>query len=201
MSVTNGYTTLQNIKDRLNPSSDVVSATDDTFLERVVEGVSRWIDGETGRQFFCSIETRLYDVPEDETLWFDCDYYSLTTVTNGDGTELTTSDYRVLPTNTTPKYGIELKDSSLYVWMPDANGDDDAVISVAGSVGYSVTAPFDIRETCEDIVVNIYKRRDGNNSSADSVVTAGGLVITPKDVSAMTRKTLARYVRVPVYGA
>jgi hypothetical protein len=203
MSITNGYTTLENIMVRLDPltSGSSGSPADTNFIERAIEGVSRWIDGETGRQFFCSSGSRLYDVPDDEELYFDCDFYSVAGITNGDGTALTTLDYRVMPTNSTPKYGVELKDSSLNVWMPDAYGDEDAVISVAGSIGYSPTAPFDIREACEDIVTNVYKRRDGNNSSAESIVTAGGLVITPRDISTMSRKTLNRYQRMPVYGA
>ncbi len=60
--------------------------------------------------------------------WMDDDLLTITTLTNGDTTVITSTYYDLLPKNDSPKYAIQLKESSPYYWEVDANGDDDFVI-------------------------------------------------------------------------
>jgi hypothetical protein len=159
----------------------------------MVEGASRLIDNICGgRTFYGRTETRYYDTPEDDTLFLDDDLLTITTLTNGDATTITSADYHLLPKNETAKHSIKLKDSSTLSWE-DNNGYDELAISVAGTWGYSSSAPHDIRAACEDIVVAAYKSRYGNNQSGSAIVTSAGIVITSDDIPRNVLAVLQRY--------
>jgi len=198
MTITNGYTTLQNVKDLLNPLGLATQATDDAVIERMVEGVSRWIDSETGRTFYArTTTTRIFDAPLGMTLYLDDDLLSIDSggFVNGDDTTIAASEYILLPANETPKYAIRLKSSTTVTWEDDANGNTEQIIDVTGSWGYSTTAPHDIRGVCEIITVNLYRNRYGQNNSGAATITGAGVVITPKDVPDWARATLQNYKR------
>ena len=48
----------------------------------------------------------------------------------------------------------------------------------------------DIREACLMIAGNYYKRRFGENATSETVITSGGVVITPRDVPGLAAETL-----------
>lgn len=110
--------------------------TDDGVIVDLLEKASRDLESMTGRQFYPTVETRLYDVPEDSELLLDGDLLSLTTLTNGDATVITTADYILRPNNLTPYYKIRLKGDSSVDWEPDSDNDTEQVISVLGWWGY-----------------------------------------------------------------
>ena len=139
----NGYSTLADYKKwsvaRGLSGSVVTDTSDDAVITSLIENISRYIDGETGRKFFPHIETRLYDVPREgnpRQLLIDDDLLDIITLTNGDDTVLTTTDYFVLPRNSSPKFAIQLKDYSSVYWTEDSNGSEEGVISVLGWYGY-----------------------------------------------------------------
>src|SRR5687767_1135016 len=82
--------------------------SDDGVIVDLLEQASRYFDEKSGRQAYPTIETRLYDVPSDSTLWLDGDLLSVITLTNGDTTVITTANYVTRPNNFTPYYAIEL---------------------------------------------------------------------------------------------
>lgn len=207
MTITNGYTTLQNVSDLLNPLGlgTSGSAADNGVIERMIEGASRYIDNETGRTFYASgSSARLFDVPPDEYLFFDADLYSASgsaaTVANGDGSDIT-AQVALLPTNGNPRYAARLKDSATVVFSGSASGDTHAVISVAGYWCTAPTPPLDIQRACEDIVITAYKNRYGQNTDGAAVVTAAGVVITPRDIPTGARVMLERWRRNNLAGA
>lgn len=170
--------------------------TDDGVISDILSAASKLIDSETRRTFYPRTETHYYDVPDGSTLYIeDDDLLSITTLTNGDSTVLTTTDYILLPANSYPKYGIKLKDSSDYSWEEDSDGNDEQAITILGSWGYSTTAPADIVEACLEIATAFYHRRFGENMAAESTLTAGGVMITPRDIPASARSIIANYVR------
>lgn len=102
MAVTNGYTTLANVKAALRLTDNV----DDALLEQAIEGSSRRIDGYCGRFFYqktATISLFAYD-PWNQPV---SDLVSITTLKtdeNADGTYETTwaaTDYLLEPTNAT----------------------------------------------------------------------------------------------------
>ena len=141
MSQINGYTNLADYKKwaATRNSSFSTDTSDDAVITSLVENVSRYIDNETNRKFFPHIETRLYDVPSEgnaRQVLIDDDLLEIITLTNGDATVLTTTDYFVLPRNASPKFAIQLKDYSSVYWTQDTNGSSEGVISVLGWYGY-----------------------------------------------------------------
>ena len=186
------YTTTQNIKDRLE--IDSVKAVDDQFITRLIESASAIMAGETGVNFVAASGTRYFDVPEGPELVVD-DFVTLTSITNGDGSAIATSDVTTLPANKTPKYVIRIKASSAAYWCATTAGDTVAAISVTATWGYSTAAPDDVREAVEDIVVSKYKSRFGVGAEGAATVTGAGVVITPRDITAFAKKVIDRYKR------
>ncbi len=107
MTITNGYCTLSQLKRELTmPAGDL---DDDARLELAIGAASRQIDAHTGRRFWqdATVVAREY-VADDARCVYVPDDISTTTGlivkvdTDGDGTYETTlssSDYRLLPTN------------------------------------------------------------------------------------------------------
>lgn len=197
MAITNGYTTLANVTARLTALSVTASATDDAFIERLVENASRFIDKETHRTFYARTETHYYNTPEDYELFIlDDELLTISTLTNGDATVITSGQYKLYPLNTNPKYIIRLLPSAGIAWTFSSAGDVEAAITVAGTWGYSASAPEDIREACEQIVMTAYQGRRGDGTQGAVTVTASGVVITPQDVPDIALKTIGHYTRI-----
>lgn len=142
MSTLNAYATLADYKDYIRSRNGNVPAdtTDDAIIESLLVSASRYIDSQTGRHFYPFIETRYYSVPgvdevDPRLLNLDADLLEVITLTNGDGTAIPSTEYKLQPKNSSPHYGIRLNDISTYYWATDASGDSHDVISVAGIWG------------------------------------------------------------------
>lgn len=196
MTITNGYTTLDNIKALLRIKTTPADTTEDALLERMVENASRLFDGESGRTFYARSETRYFDVPTGRSLWLDDDLLTVTAITNGDGTEIADTEYILEPRNGSPKYKITLKQSSSVRWTTDGSGNTEGVIAVEGSWGYASSAPADVRGAVESIVTTTYRSRYGQNVQGAAQVTAAGVVITPQDIPAEAWAVIRRYRRI-----
>ena len=193
MAITNGYCTLAEFKAMKDIAS--TDATDDGFIEDAIEAASRYIDGQTGRTFYARTETRYFSIPEDggRQLDVDDDLLTITTLTNGDGDTIAATEYNFIPKNVSPKHAVKLKEASTEYWETDSESNTEYVISIAGTWGYTATTPDDIKEACLDIARSCYKRRFGGNESSDSIITTGGVVITPRDVSGVAARIIQRY--------
>jgi hypothetical protein len=64
------------------------------------------------------------------------DLLEVISITNGDGTTVTSTQYSLLPSNTTPRQRIRLKDSAVVSWYTDSSGDSVGVIAIEGVWGY-----------------------------------------------------------------
>ena len=195
MAITNGYCTLADFKLWLNISS--TETDDDSVIEDIIEGVSRFIDGETGRTFYARTETRYFDVPPSlgRTLVLDDDLLTITTLTNGDENTIASTEYNLWPKNDPPYRRIILKASSTEYWEMDSSGNVEDVISVAGTWGYAASAPHDIRQACMMISTAWYKRRFGENTSSTVQITGAGVVIMPQDIPPTAMTILRKYIR------
>lgn len=204
MAITNGYCTLQEVKDELRVES--FDAIDDAVLERIIEDVSRRIDGHCARQFFVSgSAARYYSVPEDgaRELWLDDDLYGLTSITNGDGAAVATGQYYLWPRNAGAKAAVVLTEGGSTSWAPDANGNTEGVITVSGSWGYVDRAGTDARalrivdatrRAAVAWAVDEYKNRFGAASQV-STVTAARALLSQDGVPANVANALEPYRR------
>jgi len=193
MSITNGYASLADFK--AFHSIDSTDATDDGVIESAVEAASRHLDDQTLRTFYARTETRYYSVPEGLELRVDDDLLSITTLTNGDGDAIASSEYYLLPRNDTPKYAIVLKQSATELWVPDANGNTEYVISVLGSWGYASTRPDNVHWATLEMAKAFYARRTGQNMSMVARVTSAGVVLVPQGTPEWVADVIAGYRR------
>jgi hypothetical protein len=135
MTVTNSYVTRQDFLNWIYAVTQVL-ATDDLVIDEILEQASRYCDDTTGRRFYPLQATRQYDIPYDGVLQLVDDLLSLTTLTNGDLTVISSSDYVLQSVNAPPYWAIRLRDTSSVDWQPSAAGSAENVITVNGVWGY-----------------------------------------------------------------
>jgi hypothetical protein len=180
MAIDNGYATLDGYKGFAD--IDSTDTDDDAAIEKIIEGVSRYIDLKTQRRFYALTDTRFYDRPSGRELELDDDLLTITTLSNGDGVAIASSDYNLIPRNDPPYRAIRLTETSTIFWTLDDEGNSEFVIDVAGTWGYVAAHTDDIREACLMTTQSFVKRRFGDNVSGQVKITAAGVVITPQDV-------------------
>jgi len=194
MTINNGYATSAQFFAFAIPNGGT-STGDDAVIEEIIEAASRVIDNETRRTFYARGETRYYDVLDSNTLYLDDDLISVGKFTNGDGTEISSGDYLTLPYNDSPKFAVKIKDASTVTFEFDSTNNGERAVSLSGSWGWSTSAPKDVEVACLQIAKNVYNRRFGEGDNSETTVTAGGVVITPKDIPASARAVIQKYQR------
>lgn len=197
MAITNGYITLAEFKLWADPPGTVfdANANDDSIIEKLIEAASRRIDLMSGRRFYASTETHYFDIPSGRELRLRDDLLSVTTFLNGDGTTISSSDYALVDYNITPYYAIRLTEYSSVNWQLSATSGTEKALSIAGSWGYSTTAPLDIQEACFEIAKNAYNRRTGQGDQV-ARITAAGVVLSPADIPGWIRDLMNNYKRI-----
>jgi len=198
VTITNGYTTLADIKTLLRITT--TDADDDAVLEALITQSSRLFDGETARRYYTTAadETRTYQAEPDGVLCFVDDIVSITTLkTDDDGdrvyeTTWATTDYDTKPDNAAlngyPPMWLEIAPNGRYTFPTQSRG-----VQLVGKFGYSTSAPADVRQAVEDIAVTAYKRRFGENTESAATVTAAGVVLTPRDIPMSAWRVINRY--------
>ena len=111
-------------------------ATDDGVIRDLLESASRYLDDQTGRQFYPTIETRRYDYPDGRCIKLDQDLMAVITFSNGDGSAISASDYILEPANTTPYRKISLRNTATTYWMAGTGGATEQAISLLAYWGY-----------------------------------------------------------------
>lgn len=187
------YITLQDIRQYIK----MQTSTDDALLQSLITAAQDQIERRCRRTFeSLADETRYYTAdnlmlppidarPSQSVSWdsvygyyrrgvldVDDDLISVTTLLNGDGSTITSSQYWLLPLNTTPKSGIQLL--STVDWVLGL----DTLITLTGRFGYSLTAPDDIQLACKELVSYWYKNKD--SQVFDVIQTPDGAIMSPK---------------------
>ena len=267
----NGYFTLGDFLKWTTPLDMSGDAVDDGVINAIIESACRYFDAETCRKFYPTIESRLYDYTDERELLVDDDLLEILSITNGDGTTLTASDYNLTPYNIWPKSGIKIKQSSNNYWYTDNDGNTDAAITINAIWAYheryatgawvastTLAEDLDASETAFDVVnraglnsgrilrigneictvdktetsantITVVKRGDNGSTAAthsngatvyiwqpqdnvvqatkslaqeiyrrfgnrgaaeENIVTASGVIVSPKDVPAFTLHTI-----------
>ena len=186
------YCTVAEVKALLNANE----SGDDTLLATLVTRASAMVDSYTRRTFAERSETKYYTPYEDtdgRTLLLGDDLLSITTLTNGDGTTIATTDYVLRPANSLPAWGIRLKASSGISWTYEDAPED--AISVAGTWGYCTEAnrPADITQATARLALWLYRQREAPFSKVGNALTGEYEVpiALPDDIRAI----LSRYRR------
>lgn len=160
MAITNGYTTLVEVKNILRLTDSI----DDSLLETCIESASRQIDSHCERVFTSGTATRIYIPNDSYTVEID-DLVSLTTLetsSDGDGFDTTwnSNDYQLMPLNgyisgiQRPYDVITAVDDLFFPII-----GKEATVRVTGLFGWA-SVPTDIRQACNLIAIRQYKRYD-----------------------------------------
>lgn len=194
---------LDNVKAQLNIGQHgTLNTLDDALLTDYVYEASAAVEAHCGRRFSdvtngLGTLTKKYDYASpplfDRTLFVDDDLLSVTALTNGDGTVIASTEYRLLPTNNSPKYAIEIYDDSTIAWEYLTRRAE--AIQVQGSWGFAtstLTMPQDVRLATAKLTAWLYQTRD---NTGERVAFADGSVSIPPDAPPMVFKLLSRYVR------
>ena len=133
------YVSLADLKTYLG----VGNTGDDTLLSDVLTRAQSIFDSNFEFSFEAETATRYYDSVyiSGMSLLLDAPLLSITTLKNGDTTTIASSAYRLYPRNSTPYYEILLLDDSDVDWTFDTDGE----VSIAGTWGYTTTAPQDVK--------------------------------------------------------
>lgn len=174
------YATTAELKAYLGISG----TSDDTLLAALITRAQAAIDSYCGRTFQAASGTRYYDWRDvdGDTLYLDADLVSVTTLTNGDGTEIAETEYVLEPRNGTPKYAIRLLSTS--AWSVGV----DEEIAVAGQWGWSESPPADIVQATIRLAAYMYRQKDATTFDATAFTDVGVMTIPqgiPKDVLAL----------------
>lgn len=149
------YATLADFKSYISEMTGGIQTTftaaENTVLQLFLDQADAEINGYTGRHFGQGANNHTHYYTEEDidgdTLYLDADLVSVVTLTNGDGTVISSSDYWLLPMNASitgehtfdgSYWGIRLKSTT--EWQTPTDGR----ISVVGRWGYMQGAPIDV---------------------------------------------------------
>jgi hypothetical protein len=161
MAITNGYATLQDVKDVLRLTDSV----DDSLLELCVESASRLIDGHCERIFYSTDEETRYFFARSS---YECDIDDLVSLTtletapNGKAFDQTwsTAEYQLEPLNGfssgiyQPRTLIRAIDDLLFPTI-----GEEALVKVTGVFGWS-SVPIAVKQATIMQATRLYKRYD-----------------------------------------
>jgi len=181
------YATTAQVKTYLGIST----TGDDTLIGDLIDRAEAWIENHTNRIFESTGDTtRKFTVGVDtdgDTLFFDEDTYSITTVTNNadaaTGETVASTKYTTMPRNRTPYYAIKLLSSSDVSW--DYTDDAEEGITVAGRWAFSATPPNDVLDATIRLTGYFYRQKDADVFDVTAIPEAGVIQVPqgiPRDV-------------------
>jgi hypothetical protein len=190
VATTNSYASLEEFLGQIEADSS--KPVDDVYIERLLERCSREWDGDTQSWFYAHTQTRRYDLPRGRALCLDAPLLSVSSLTNGDGLAIASTEYNLTPYNGPHHTAVELLGSSNTSWQPGVSGDTRGVVYVAGSWGYvdrTSTDPESARVIGNTktavlaLALALYRKRYGVGTDGAATITGAGVVITPRDKS------------------
>ena len=187
------YATLAEVKAYLG----VTTSGDDALLTALIARAQSAIDAFTHRTFEASADsTKRFDADADtyEGLldWtpYGLDLCAITSVVNGNGTTITSTQYVTEPRHGTPYYGIRLKASTGLTWEWDTSSDSENAIAITGKWAYSTSAPADVVHAAIRLSAFYYRQKDSNVFESVAIPSAGVIEVPmgmPKDVSVILK--------------
>lgn len=202
MALTHSYVTLDEFQAL--PDLQAAEPGDDVFIERLLERCSREFDGDTGHWFYSHAQTRTFDTPHGRILELDAPLLAATRITNGGGSIVATTEYRLYPLNGPHATEVRIKPGSNTAWETSTSGDAEGAITVLGNWGYvdrtatdpeSAVAIANSKSATLALALAVYKRRYGVATEGVATVTGAGVVITPRDKSPEYLAIVERYRR------
>lgn len=174
-------------KEALKAYLGISATSDDDLLDALILRAEAIIETQTGRTFASGADATRYYGDGDfvgNTLYVDEDLCAITTITNGDGVEVTA--YKTVPRNRTPYHAIVL-DEGLWV-------EGDAEIEVTGRWAFSQQVPATIAHVAIRLAAWLYRQKD-NHADLDRAVVVNDMTILPTKLPADVLRLLYPYRR------
>lgn len=175
----------------------ITTATDDALIANLISAAQAYIDAKMGFSFEASADTeRTFDAVADVdgyTLTFDTWCCSITSITNGDGTAVTSDQYVTEPRNSTPFYAIRLRSSAGISWTY-SDDPEDAIVGDC-KWAWSEIADNDINQACIRLVAWLYRQKDTSADADRPLLTGDGNIIMPSAFPADVMTYLQPYRR------
>lgn len=187
----------------------ITASGDDSLLSLCIDRAQSAIESYTNRVFEAGSDTtRKYtpiidrigsgmgfngDLIDDYTIDTQYDLISITSITNGDTTNIPTGSVVTMPLNFTPAWAVRIKQASGYFWT--YTGSPEASVSITGRWGYSLTAPANIQQATLRLASQMYRQRDGSPDLSDSIISADGSAIVSGAMRSDVKALLNPYRR------
>jgi hypothetical protein len=192
------YVGIPDVSRYLNLDDD----SDDDLVEDCIKRAQAAVENVYQRTYLVEADaTHYFTVGVDTygaTLMLDDDLLSVTSITNGDGTTITTSQYTLLPRNEPRFYAIKLLGSAGIAWT--YNTDPEDAIAVTGKWGWSLTPDNDIQQTTLRLAVFFYRQRSTGVDLDRPIASPDGSLILPgrlpEDVMGLMRMHPSKRVRI-----
>jgi hypothetical protein len=152
----------------------ITGTTDDALILSMIAAATGYLELNWGYVYRCDADSDrdFYEGDvEENRLKFDKPLAQITSITNGDGSTLSTTDYITLPRDA-PYYGVKLSNTSTVAWVtyPDP-------ITVTGRWAYSVTPPSRVKEACKIVTNFLYDKRSTGVDADRQIITAEGIIL------------------------
>lgn len=184
MTITNGYCTLAELKARIPITT--TDTADDTYLEGVVMGVSRWIDAWCNQRFYSeSAITRYYTADFSDVLFVDALQSVTTLSTDSDGDRTyedtwTATDYDLEPVNNSqlsaPYWMIRVSPLGGYSFPVGIQRG----VKIVGVWGWA-SVPTPVKEACMLQSQRLWTRRNAPFGVAGSSATGQTFLLPALD--------------------
>lgn len=201
-------TTLEAVKRQLSliyttPDGTLVNETsDDDIISTYITEASQVFETETRYQFYASGGATLtYDLkPPDvygNKLYFGKPILGIDRVLNGDGSEITSDQYTLLPNNDFPKFALQLNAPSNVTWQLNPTSWYNQAITVNGTTGFCATGeqPSDVTLAATKLAAHLYLTRD----NMGQIQVAEGFVSIPADTPKLVLRIINNYKRARMY--
>lgn len=189
------YCTAAEIKAYLS----ITGAGDDTLLGTIADRATALMDAYCRRTLIASADTTRYFTvgrdTEGRRLWFDDVCAAVTTVTNGDSVEVSSSEYVLLHRNNPPYIGIKILGSAGKAWTY-TNDPEDAISVLGAWAWFDVGAtPADIKHAAVRLSAWIYRQKASSADTDRPLLTDAGVTILPSQIPSDVKAALQQYVR------
>lgn len=187
------YLEVEELKQYLNLNN----TSQDEIIESMILASQDYVEHKTHRIFASEADDTRYFNPLTDAyggsrvLRINEDLISITSITNGDGEVVSSSDYSLIQIKN-HIIEVSLKRSTGLFWTYDE--DPENAITIVGRWAYSLTPPNDIVQATKRLASYLFWQKD-NANDLDRPFILGQITAMPPAMPRDVERILGRYIR------